>query len=67
MNTLILILIIVVAILNIMLFFKIWGMTNNIKILTNFYMLEKGIKVNGMAKNLNEQYQDKDGNNIKIF
>lgn len=67
MNTLILILIIVVAILNIMLFFKIWGMTNNIKILTNFYMLEKGIKVNGMAKNLNEQYQDKNGNNIKIF
>lgn len=67
MNTFILILIIVVAILNIMLFFKIWGMTNNIKILTNFYMLEKGIKVNGMAKNLNEQYQDKDGNNIRIF
>ena len=67
MNTLILILIIVVAILNIMLFFKIWGMTHNIKILTNFYMLEKGIKVNGMAKNLNEQYQDQDGNNIKIF
>ena len=34
---------IIFAILNIILFFKIWGMTNNIKLLTSIYRHEKGI------------------------
>ena len=32
---------IIFAILNIILFFKIWGMTNNIKLLTSIYGMKK--------------------------
>jgi hypothetical protein len=64
MNTLILILIIVVAILNIMLFFKIWGMTNNIRLLTELYIHDKGIKEKDV-KQLGRWYVDKEGNDIK--
>lgn len=49
-------------ILMIILFFKIWRMTNDIKIFTNAYMHVEEIKVDGMAN----KYKDKDGNNIKI-
>ena len=52
----------IALILNIILFFKIWRMTNDIKIFTNVYMHVEKIKVDGMAN----KYKDKDGNNIKI-
>ena len=41
---LILLIIITVVILNIILFFKVWGMTNNIKLLTSIYRHDKGIE-----------------------
>tara|TARA_B100001059_G_C17756157_1_gene540025 strand:- start:220 stop:441 length:222 start_codon:yes stop_codon:yes gene_type:complete len=67
---LILLIIITVVTLNIILFFKIWGMTNNIKLLTNIYMHDKGIKEidikdeAGVAIGIG--FADKDGNQIKI-
>ena len=60
---------ITVVILNIILFFKIWGMTNNIKLLTNIYVHDKGIKEieitdeSGVA--IGFGIADKDGNQIK--
>tara|TARA_B110000003_G_scaffold17622_1_gene17325 strand:- start:153 stop:362 length:210 start_codon:yes stop_codon:yes gene_type:complete len=54
-------------ILMIILFFKIWRMTNDIKIFTNVYMHAEEIKVDGMAKSIEQKYKDKDGNNIKIM
>ena len=66
---LILLIIITVVILNIILFFKVWGMTNNIKLLTNIYLHDKGIKEieitdeSGVAIGLG--IADKDGNQIK--
>lgn len=62
--------IIAVVILNIILFFKIWGMTNNIKLLTNIYLHDKGIKKiditdeDGVA--IGTGLADKDGNQIKF-
>ena len=62
--------IIAVVILNIILFFKIWGMTNNIKLLTNIYLHDKGIKEiditdeDGVA--IGTGLADKDGNQIKF-
>jgi hypothetical protein len=35
----------VVAVLNIILFFKIWGMINNVKRIMSFYMHKNGIKL----------------------
>lgn len=62
--------IIAFVILNIILFFKIWGMTNNIKLLTNIYVHDKGIKEiditdeDGVA--IGTGLADKDGNQIKF-
>tara|TARA_B100001113_G_C20811867_1_gene492873 strand:- start:96 stop:314 length:219 start_codon:yes stop_codon:yes gene_type:complete len=61
---------IIVLILNIILFFKIWGMTNNIKLLTSIYRHEKGINKedifdeNGNFRGIG--FLDKDGNQIKV-
>ena len=69
MISLIILISIIVVILNIILFFKIWGMTNNIKLLTNIYLHDKGIKEieitdeSGVAIGLG--IADKDGNQIK--
>lgn len=61
---------ITVVILNIILFFKIWGMTNNIKLLTNIYVHDKGIKEIEITDNdgvaIGRDIADKDGNQIKI-
>jgi|TARA_B100001093_G_scaffold147018_1_gene139772 hypothetical protein len=61
---------ITVVILNIILFFKIWGMTNNIKLLTNIYVHDKGIKEIEITDNdgvaIGRGIADKDGNQIKI-
>ena len=61
---------IIFAILNIILFFKIWGMTNNIKLLASIYRHEKGIyKEDVFDENGNYQgigFLDKDGNQIKV-
>ena len=58
------------AILNIILFFKIWGMTNNIKLLTSIYRHEKGIhKTDVFDEKGNYRgigFLDKDGNQIKV-
>jgi hypothetical protein len=55
-------------ILNVILFFKIWGMTNNIKLALAVYMDDKDITVlevdygnNGVLK---KQYLNKDGKHI---
>jgi len=65
-----LLIIIPVIVLNIILFFKVWGMTNNIKLLTSIYRYDKGIK---KAKIFDEKgsyrgfgFVDKDGNQIKV-
>ena len=69
MISLIILISIIVVILNIILFFKIWGMTNNIKLLTNIYVHDKGIKEieitdeSGVAIGLG--IADKDGSQIK--
>ena len=61
---------IIFAILNIILFFKIWGMTNNIKLLTSIYRHEKGIhKADVFDEKGNYRgigFLDKDGNQIKV-
>ena len=61
---------IIVLILNIILFFKIWGMTNNINLLTSIYRHEKGInKGDIFDEEGNFQgigFLDKDGNQIKV-
>ncbi|MFL2707432.1 MAG: hypothetical protein ACJ0FW_01065 [Gammaproteobacteria bacterium] len=69
-STLIILTIIIFAVLNIILFFKIWGMTNNIKLITGLYINQKGIKEEQIR---DEQgnfkgygFVDKDGNQIKI-
>jgi len=51
--------------LNIGLIFKLWGMTNNIRILTSLYIHSNGIQYDGMAES-SSRYKDKDGNNIFI-
>ncbi len=65
-----LIIIIPIIILNIILFFKIWGMTNNIKLLTSIYRHEKGIKKGDIFDEKGNYggvgFVDKDGNQIKV-
>jgi len=60
---------ITVVILNIILFFKIWGMTNNIKLLTKIYVHDKGIKEIDITDEdgdvIGRGFADKDGNQIK--
>ena len=67
---LILLIIITVVILNIILFFKVWGMTNNIKLLTSIYRHDKGIKEEEIKDELGSitgyWLVDKDGNEIKV-
>ncbi|MDA0753964.1 MAG: hypothetical protein O3A49_04735 [Candidatus Marinimicrobia bacterium] len=56
---------VVVALFNIILFFKVWGMTNNVKRLMHFYMHENGIKLK--IDNLKgESFIDKDGKEIEM-
>ncbi|MDA9044895.1 hypothetical protein N9H95_03235 [Gammaproteobacteria bacterium] len=55
----------VLTILNIILFFKVWGMTNDIKFLTNSYIHEKGITTE--RKNYEDYYVDKDGKRIEFI
>ena len=61
---------IIFAILNIILFFNIWGMTNNIKLLASIYRHEKSIyKEDVFYEYGNYQgicFLDKDGNQIKV-
>ena len=56
--------------LNIILFFKIWGMTNNIKLLTSIYRHDKGIEEEEIKDELGNitgyWLVDKDGNEIKV-
>ena len=70
LQILILLIIIPIIILNIILFFKIWGMTNNIKLLTSIYRHEKGIyKTDVFDEKGNYRglgFVDKDGNQIKV-
>ena len=42
MEPILIIVLVVVAILNLMLFFKIWGMTNNTKHILNFLLVKSG-------------------------
>ena len=65
MDNFFLIIIIIFSILNIILFFKIWGMTTNIKQLKNFYMHENGI-VHDTSKTVAGHFADKEGNKIDI-
>jgi len=60
------ILLIILAILNLILFFKIWGMTNNVKTLLKFYIHEKGIKIEEGSTFIKKWYLDKDGNEIRV-
>ena len=59
------IILIVVAILNIILFFKIWEMTNNVKRIMSFYMHKNGIKTK--LDGTSAVYKDKDHNDIEMM
>ena len=67
MGEIVSILLIILAILNLILFFKIWGMTNNVKTLLQIYMHEKGIKIADGSNSIDKWYLDKDGNEIRDF
>ena len=58
----------VVALMNIILFFKVWGMTNNVKRIMSFYIHMNGIKVadDGTTSGT-EWFEDKDGNKIEMM
>ena len=66
MGEIVSILLIILAILNLILFFKIWGMTNNVKTLLKFYIHEKGIRLidDGATK---KYFKDKDGKRIEMM
>lgn len=66
MNTFFTVILLVVALLNIILFFKVWGMTNNVKSIMSFYIHEKGIRLidNGATK---KYFKDKDGKRIEMM
>ncbi len=56
------------VILNVTLFFKLWGMTSNVKKLVSFYMHENGITVDkAKSDSLDKVYADKDGKEIKYI
>jgi hypothetical protein len=57
-----------VVILNIILFFKLWGMTINVKKLVSFYMHENSITVDkAKSDSLDTVYADKEGKEIKYI
>jgi hypothetical protein len=60
------VLVLIVCILNIILFFKIWGMTNDIKKLVSFYMHENGITFKKESELVDGVPVDKDGKHILI-
>ena len=60
------VLVLIVCILNIVLFFKIWGMTNDIKKLVSFYMHENGITFKKESELVDGVPVDKDGKHILI-
>jgi hypothetical protein len=64
----IMVIILIVAMFNIILFFKIWGMTNNVKRIMSFYIHKNGIKLtdDGTTSG-NEWFVDKDGNKIEMI
>ena len=67
MEVLIFLVAVTAVILNIILFFKVWGMTNNIKELKHFYMRDKGISMKTDEDDVTQKtYYDKSGNAIEI-
>jgi uncharacterized membrane protein len=69
METVSIFIFIIVAILNVILFFKIWGMTNNIKDLKHLYMHDKGItekEIREEGRYLGIGYVDKEDKRILI-
>ena len=69
METVTIFLFIILAILNTILFFKVLGMTNNIRDLKHFYMHDKGItekEIREEDKYLGFGYVDKDDKKILI-
>ena len=62
MNEVFFLVLIIACILNFILFFKIWGMTNNLKRFLNFYVHEKGFTKK--REGLDEYFIDKEGRNI---
>ena len=65
MNTFFTVILLVVALLNIILFFKVWGMTNNVKSIMSFYIHEKGIR-RIKDPQVAMYYKDKDGKQIEM-
>ena len=65
MNTFFTVILLVVALLNIILFFKVWGMTNNVKRIMSFYIHEKGIRVVDDSQTA-RYFKDKDGKQIEM-
>ena len=64
----IMVILLVVAMFNIILFFKIWGMTNNVKRIMSFYIHKNGIKLkDDGTTSANEWFVDKDGNKIEMM
>jgi len=60
------VLVLIVCILNIVLFFKIWGMTNNISKFLSFYMHENGITYKKEHELTDAVPVDKNGKQILI-
>ena len=60
------VILLVVALMNIILFFKVWGMTDNVKSIMSFYIHEKGIRLidDGATK---KYFKDKDGKKIEMM
>ncbi|MDC0368027.1 hypothetical protein OAM91_04475 [Gammaproteobacteria bacterium] len=60
------IILIICAVLNTILFFKIWAMTNNIEHFTFFYMHEKGIALDRKRRDVKGHFIDKEGKEIQM-
>ena len=69
-QTILIIVFLILAVLNIILFFKLWEMTNNIKDLKQFYMNDKGITEKELGNEeglyLGQGYVDKEDKTIVI-
>ena len=65
MDIFLLVILLVVALLNIILFFKVWGMTNNVKSIMSFYIHEQGIR-RIKDPQVAMYYKDKDGKQIEM-
>ena len=68
MDTFFIVILLIVALLNIILFFKVWGMTNNVKRIMSFYIHKNGIKLtDDGTTSSNEWFVDKDGKKIEMM